>query len=129
MTQPRQWQRWSRPVRRGGDGASLAAAYHRLVTIVFLMLSVLALGVVLAVIVSRTSAPGVEASVTTASFAGLPTGPLFRPDLDQVRLDLAFRGYRMDQVDAMLTRLGDELSLRDEEINRLRHGQEHHGDL
>lgn len=97
--------------------------------IVIVVLSVLALGVVLAVIVSRTSLPGVEDAVTTASFAGLPEGPLFRPDLDQVRLDLAFRGYRMDQVDAVLARLGDELTLRDTEIGRLRQGQEHHGDL
>ncbi len=129
MTQPRQWQRWSRPVRRGGEDASRKTAYHRLVIIVIVVLSVLALGVVLAVIVSRTSVPGVEAPVTTASFAGLPAGPLYRPDLDRVRLDLAFRGYRMDQVDAVLARLGDELSLRDTEINRLRQGQEHHGDL
>lgn len=93
------------------------------------MLSVLALGVVVAVVVSRSSVPGVESPVTTASFAGLPAGPVSRDDLDQIRIDVAFRGYRMDQVDAVLTRLADEIALRDTEIDRLRQGQEHYGNL
>lgn len=97
--------------------------------IVIVILSVLALGVVLAVVVSRTSVPGVEGPVTTASFAGLPAGPLLRDDLDHVRVDIAFRGYRMDQVDAMLFRLGDEIELRDAEIDRLRQRQDQHGDV
>ncbi len=97
--------------------------------IVILMLSVLALGVVLAVVVSRSSVPGVESPVTTASFGGVPVGPLFRDDLDEIRIDVAFRGYRMDQVDAVLTRCADEIALRDTEIDRLRQGQEHDGDL
>lgn len=97
--------------------------------IVIWMLSVIALGVVLAVIVSRFSVPGVESAVTTASFAGLRAGPLGRADLDQIRLDVAFRGYRMDQVDEVLSRLTDEIGVRDTEIDRLRHGQEHYGDL
>lgn len=93
------------------------------------MLSVLALGVVLAVVVSRSSVPGVESPVTTQAFAGLPAGPLFRHDLDQIRIDMAFRGYRMDQVDVVLARLADEIALRDTEIDRLRQGQEHYGDV
>ena len=35
-------------------------------------------------------------------------------------LDTALRGYRMDQVDAVLDRLVDELRARDHEIDRLR---------
>ncbi|MGB7425886.1 MAG: DivIVA domain-containing protein [Ornithinimicrobium sp.] len=50
-------------------------------------------------------------------------------DLDGVRLDLAFRGYRMDQVDAVLDRLRQELVSRDQEIDRLRAQEDHHGDL
>jgi len=99
------------------------------VIIVILMLSVVALGVVLAVVVSRSSMPGVESPVTTASFAGLPAGPVSRDALDRVRIDVAFRGYRMEQVDAVLARLADEIALRDSEIDRLRQGQEHYGDL
>ncbi|MGB3764387.1 MAG: DivIVA domain-containing protein, partial [Ornithinimicrobium sp.] len=97
--------------------------------LVILILSVLAVGVLVAVIVSRSAIPGVEAPVSTQSYAGLPPGPVHSSDLDGVRLDLAFRGYRMDQVDALLGRLRQELSARDQEIDRLRAQEEHHGNL
>ena len=41
-------------------------------------------------------------------------------DLRAVRFDLAFRGYRMDQVDAVLDRVADDLTARDQEIAVLR---------
>jgi DivIVA domain-containing protein len=41
-------------------------------------------------------------------------------DLDSLRLALAFRGYRMDEVDDLLDRLGDEIAARDAYIDRLR---------
>jgi DivIVA domain-containing protein len=40
-------------------------------------------------------------------------------DVDAVGLGLAFRGYRMDEVDAVLDRLRDALQARDAEISRL----------
>jgi DivIVA domain-containing protein len=44
-------------------------------------------------------------------------------DLVGLRFTPALRGYRMDQVDAVLDRLGQELADRDEELARLRdHG-------
>jgi DivIVA domain-containing protein len=46
--------------------------------------------------------------------------PITASDLTRVRFDLALRGYRMDQVDALLDRLGRELADRDEEISALR---------
>lgn len=48
-------------------------------------------------------------------------GPLSRPgDLDRARFTLAVRGYRMDQVDAVLDEARDLLAARDDEIARLR---------
>ncbi|MGB3829592.1 MAG: DivIVA domain-containing protein [Ornithinimicrobium sp.] len=96
--------------------------------LLILILIVVAVGVVLAVIVSRSSLPGVEEPVSTQSFAGVPTGPVHADDIDRIRLDCAFRGYRMDQVDAVLGRLSQEIAVRDQEIDRLR-AQERHGDL
>ncbi|MGB5951002.1 MAG: DivIVA domain-containing protein [Ornithinimicrobium sp.] len=84
------------------------------------ILSVLAVGVVCAVIVTVFGASGVQEPVTTQSFGGLAAGTVRDQDLAQVRLDIAFRGYRMDQVDALLVRLGTELTERDAEIDRLR---------
>lgn len=36
-------------------------------------------------------------------------GPLLGEDLRRVRFSLAFRGYRMDEVDALLRRVADQL--------------------
>lgn len=44
----------------------------------------------------------------------LPQGRvLSADDLEKVRLPVAFRGYRMAEVDALLDRLGEELAIRD----------------
>ncbi len=54
---------------------------------------------------------------------GLPAagvGELAPGDLDDVRIDQAWRGYRMDEVDALVERLGAEIAVRDAEIARLR---------
>ncbi|GAA1109448.1 DivIVA domain-containing protein [Kitasatospora arboriphila] len=45
--------------------------------------------------------------------------PLGRHDVDELRLPMALRGYRMDEVDNVLDRLGAELSLRDARIAEL----------
>lgn len=50
---------------------------------------------------------------------GLPEGPLRAPDLDRVHFPLAFRGYRMADVDMVIDRLAGELTIRDAEITRL----------
>ena len=49
----------------------------------------------------------------------LPDGPISADDLDSVRFAVGFRGYRMDQVDDVLNRLGHELTERDERISEL----------
>jgi DivIVA domain-containing protein len=50
----------------------------------------------------------------------LPEWPLGSKDLAEVRFALAFRGYRMADVDAVIDRLGREIADRDAEIERLR---------
>ena len=50
---------------------------------------------------------------------GLPEGPLRAPDLELARFPLAFRGYRMADVDRVLDRLAGELMVRDAEIARM----------
>ena len=39
----------------------------------------------------------------------LPDGPLIGGDLRRVRFNVAFRGYRAAEVDALLERLADQL--------------------
>lgn len=49
----------------------------------------------------------------------LPAGEVTRSDVDGLRFTLALRGYRMDEVDAVLDRLLDELDRRDARIAEL----------
>ncbi|MGH3329285.1 MAG: DivIVA domain-containing protein [Streptomycetales bacterium] len=49
----------------------------------------------------------------------LPGRPLGKVDVDRLRLDVGFRGYRMDEVDDVLDRLAAELEDRDSRIARL----------
>ncbi len=62
---------------------------------------------------------------------GLPeagVGELAAADLDDVRIDQAWRGYRMDEVDALIGRLGAEIAIRDAEIARLKDDEDATGD-
>lgn len=45
--------------------------------------------------------------------------PLTRHEVDEIRLPMALRGYRMDEVDDVLDRLGAELAYRDSRIAEL----------
>ena len=49
---------------------------------------------------------------------GLPEGPLQPADVEDLRFSLAPRGYRMDEVDAVLDRLAAELAERDRRLAR-----------
>ena len=92
--------------------------------ILFAMLAVLALGGLAAYAVSRTEllATGVPDPVRTQSAQALPEQRIDHDDVVDVRFDQALRGYRMDQVDAALSRLAEELALRDRMIEELRVG-------
>jgi DivIVA domain-containing protein len=54
-----------------------------------------------------------------AAPTGLPAdGPVGAREVGGIRLNLAFRGYRMAEVDALIARLAGELAWRDEELAR-----------
>lgn len=65
-------------------------------------------------------APAFSPVPPDAADIGLPDRPLEPADVDRVRFGLAFRGYRMSEVDEVLDRLHEELAARDAEVARLR---------
>lgn len=90
--------------------------------ILFLLLGVAVIGGA-ALLISGRWRDGLAdeaAAPLEAPLASVPLGEVGTGDLDTVRLDQAVRGYRMDEVDALVERLGAEISTRDEEIRRLR---------
>jgi hypothetical protein len=88
------------------------------VTWLFLLLTMaviaLAVGVVTGRIVGSMNPPA-----TSLPFQGLPDD-VDPADLETLRFDAAFRGYRMGQVDGVINSLATALRSRDEEIVRLR---------
>lgn len=90
------------------------------VIIILLVLVVLLAALLAAALLGRIPAPGVLPAVSTESFPGLPRGQVEPEDLQALSFDLALRGYRMSQVDAVLARLEEELTARDADIARLR---------
>lgn len=88
-------------------------------SLVFVLLILAVVGAVAAVATGRI-AGGLDAPVSSLPARGLPPGDVSVDDLGAVRFAPALRGYRMDQVDAVLDRLADELARRDAELRRLR---------
>ncbi len=76
-------------------------------TWVFAILLVLALGGV-AVVAAGRGTPMTDAYDDRPDAVVPATGPLGADDLRRVRFSLAFRGYRMSEVDALLDRLAAE---------------------
>jgi len=89
------------------------------VSLVFVLLILAVVGAVAAVATGRI-AGGLDAPASSLPARGLPPGDVSADDLGAVRFAPALRGYRMDQVDAVLDRLADELARRDAELRRLR---------
>jgi len=85
------------------------------VTIVLLVLILLAVGAVVGVVTGRISG-GMGPATSSRPYRGLPEGPVLASDVDDVRFSLGLRGYRMDEVDAVLDRLREEIRERDEEL-------------
>ena len=73
----------------------------------FAILVVLALGAV-ALVASGRGAPLAEVYDDRPDASVPAEGPLGADDLRRVRFSLAFRGYRMSEVDALLDRLAAE---------------------
>jgi DivIVA domain-containing protein len=63
---------------------------------------------------------GLDEPTHTRPYRPLPEGRLEPDDIDDVRFSLALRGYRMEEVDAVLTRLSVALAERDDEVRLLR---------
>jgi DivIVA domain-containing protein len=82
---------------------------------VSLFLLLVALGVVggVAAVAAGRVRGGLEEPVTSRPYRPVPDGPVTPADVDAVRFTLGLRGYRMDEVDAVLARLRDELADRD----------------
>lgn len=86
---------------------------------ILLLLAVLAvLGGVALVAAGRGSAMP-EADPDRAPLGVLPPENIGAPEIERLRFSLAFRGYRMDEVDDVLDRLTAELAARDSRIAEL----------
>jgi DivIVA domain-containing protein len=90
-----------------------------------LLLLLAALAVLAAIAVVAAGAGGsMGTSTRDRSPRGeLPVEDVDRAAIDGLRFSLAFRGYRMDEVDEVLGRLTDELEVRDRRIADLEDAQ------
>ena len=75
---------------------------------VFAILLVLALGAI-AVVAAGRGAPLADVYDDRPDALVPVSGPVRGEDLRRVRFSLAFRGYRMSEVDALLDRLAEQL--------------------
>jgi DivIVA domain-containing protein len=83
----------------------------------FAILIVLALGGI-AVVAAGRGAP-MEPAYDDAPDSLVPAdGPVTADDLRRIRFPLAFRGYRMGEVDALLERLAEEREAADARLAR-----------
>ncbi len=94
-----------------------------MVALVILALVAVALVVtVLGVASGRIPVDPLAEAVHTTPDTGLPDEPT-ASDVDAVRFDTAMRGYRVDEVDAHLEALRDELAARERALSDLRSQQ------
>jgi DivIVA domain-containing protein len=87
------------------------------VLVVFVVVAVVVVFAVAAVAVGRGG--GLDPAESDLIRPSLPDGPMSAVDIEAVRFGVGFRGYRMDQVDDVLDRLGRELTERDSRITEL----------
>jgi DivIVA domain-containing protein len=84
------------------------------VSVLLLLLALAVVGVVGAVAAGVVTG-GLAAPEHDRAGAPLPAGRLGAADVERVRFSTGLRGYRMDEVDAALARLREELAARDAE--------------
>jgi DivIVA domain-containing protein len=89
------------------------------VTFFLLLLALAVIGGVAAVALGKVRG-GLDEPTSNLPYRPLPPGRVSAGDVDAVRFSLGFRGYRMDEVDAVLTRVADALNERDAELRDLR---------
>ena len=74
------------------------------------MAALVVAGVVFAVFAFATGRePGLSEPEPDGVFEPLPDHPLSADDLERARFDVVLRGYRMDQVDALVSRAVSDL--------------------
>jgi DivIVA domain-containing protein len=110
------------PCRPIGDAISLALppAWHdrRVVLVLEVLLAAAVVFAIVAFAAGRVD--GMAPAPPDASPRRLPEGTLTPEQLPDLRFAMAFRGYRMADVDTFIERVGVELAERDAEIERLR---------
>lgn len=87
--------------------------------VLLVVIVVVLVGLTVAAVAGRIGG-GTPPPVSTRPFQPLPPGELSADDVGDLQFDQALRGYRMDQVDAVVERLFTELRQRDAEIAELR---------
>ena len=86
---------------------------------VFMLVAVVVITVVALVAVGRLDASLPETAPDLPPLALPDSGPLGQSDVEGVRFGVGVRGYRMDEVDDVLDRLGREAAERDVRIAEL----------
>jgi DivIVA domain-containing protein len=90
--------------------------------IMFVLLGIAVVAGVALLASGRWQDPGLPADRNdrgVPDFVDVPLGALTADDLQELQIDPAVRGYRMDEVDAVIDRLVAEISDRDEVIRQL----------
>jgi DivIVA domain-containing protein len=103
--------------RGPGVGAARVARTEETVLIVFAVVAAVVVFAVAAAAIGHGD--GLEEPFPDMERPYLPDGRVEAVDIDDVHFAVAFRGYRMDQVDAVLDRLSEELVKRDQHIAAL----------
>lgn len=79
---------------------------------ILLLLVLLAVVAAIALVASGRGGSLGDAEPDRSPAGTLPEGPVDRSALERLRFTVAFRGYRMDEVDRVLARLAAELESR-----------------
>ena len=87
-------------------------------SLVFLLMGIAVVGAAVMLATGRISGglPEPEPNRTLEGLPDVPVGDLTAGQVEQVRIDQAVRGYRMDEVDALVDRLSAEIAARDDII-------------
>lgn len=85
---------------------------HRRVILLIAVGIVIVVGVAAAIVLGFAGGMSLQSASPTSSAGGhpLPETPVTSDALSSVRFDRALRGYRMDQVDAVMDRLYERLA-------------------
>jgi DivIVA domain-containing protein len=94
-------------------------AWHDPLVSLFLLLAALAVLAAIAVVAAGNGGSLAPTAPDRSPLGVLPVDDIDRAAIEDLRFTLAFRGYRMDEVDNVLERLVSELETRDARIAEL----------